>query len=72
MNPNKALREKGNFTRIAASMRESGEAIVKAIGITQGLTVSITPVHVVRGRIQALLRTHDERVRCRGEEWTGG
>ena len=25
MNPNKALWEKGDFTRIAASMRESGE-----------------------------------------------
>ena len=28
MNPNKALWEKGDFTRIAASMRESGEALV--------------------------------------------
>jgi hypothetical protein len=26
MNPNKALWEKGDFTRIAASMRDSGEA----------------------------------------------
>lgn len=39
MNPNKALWEKGDFTRIAASMRESGEAIVKAIEITPGLKV---------------------------------
>ncbi len=39
MNPNKTLWEKGDFTRIAASMRESGEAIVKAIGITPGLKV---------------------------------
>ena len=30
MNPNKALWEKGDFTRIAASMRESGEALVAA------------------------------------------
>jgi hypothetical protein len=30
MNPNQALWEKGDFTRIAASMRESGEALVKA------------------------------------------
>ena len=29
MNPNKALWEKGDFTRIAESMRESGEALVK-------------------------------------------
>ena len=39
MNPNKALWEKGDFTRIAASMRESGEALVKAIGVTPGLKV---------------------------------
>ena len=37
MNPNKALWEKGDFTRIAASMRESGEALVNALGITPGL-----------------------------------
>lgn len=29
MNPNKALWEKGDFTRIAATMRESGEALVQ-------------------------------------------
>src|SRR5438552_3164923 len=39
MNPNKALWEKGDFTRIAASMRESGEALVKGLGITRGLKV---------------------------------
>src|SRR5258708_1352754 len=39
MNPNKALWEKGDFTRIAASMRESGEALVKSIGVTKGLKV---------------------------------
>ena len=39
MNPNKALWEKGDFTRIAESMRESGEALVKSLGITQGLKV---------------------------------
>lgn len=39
MNPNKALWEKGDFTRIAATMRESGEALVNAIGITRGLKV---------------------------------
>jgi len=38
-NPNKALWEKGDFTRIAASMRESGEAFVKTLGITKGLKV---------------------------------
>ena len=35
-NPNKALWEKGDFTRIAASMRESGEALVSTLGITKG------------------------------------
>ena len=39
MNANKALWEKGDFTRIAQSMRESGEALVKQLGITDGLRV---------------------------------
>jgi len=39
MNPNKALWEKGDFTRIAASMRESGEALVSTFGIKKGLKV---------------------------------
>jgi ubiquinone/menaquinone biosynthesis C-methylase UbiE len=39
MNPNKALWEKGDFTRLAVGMRESGEALVKGLGITKGLKV---------------------------------
>jgi ubiquinone/menaquinone biosynthesis C-methylase UbiE len=39
MNPNQALWEKGDFTRIAASMRTSGEALVDELGITNGLEV---------------------------------
>src|SRR3989442_5065748 len=39
INPNKALWEKGDFTRIAESMRESGEALVMKLGITDGLKV---------------------------------
>src|SRR6187200_2794125 len=39
MNPNKALWEKGDFTRIAATMRESGEYLVKGLGHTRGLKV---------------------------------
>lgn len=39
MNPNKALWEKGDFTRIGACMRESGEALVASLGITKGLKV---------------------------------
>jgi len=39
MNPNKALWEKGDFTRIAQTMRESGEALVKSLGVTKGLKV---------------------------------
>jgi SAM-dependent methyltransferase len=38
-NPNKALWEKGDFTRIARSMRESGEALVDQIGVTPGMQV---------------------------------
>ena len=37
MNPNKALWEKGDFTRIAEGMRESGEALVADIGIEPGI-----------------------------------
>ena len=39
MNPNKALWEKGDFTRIARSMRESGEDIVRQAGIVPGMKV---------------------------------
>ena len=39
MNPNKALWEKGDFTEIAALMRQSGEAVVKSLGITTPLRV---------------------------------
>ena len=36
MNPNKALWEKGDFTRIATTMRESGEALVKSLEVSKG------------------------------------
>jgi ubiquinone/menaquinone biosynthesis C-methylase UbiE len=39
INPNQALWEKGDFTRIAQTMRESGEALVQRLGITHGLKV---------------------------------
>ncbi len=39
MNPNKVLWEKGDFTRIAETMRESGEALVANLDITKGLDV---------------------------------
>jgi ubiquinone/menaquinone biosynthesis C-methylase UbiE len=38
-NPNKALWEKGDFTRIAETMRESGAALVDKLGIKEGLKV---------------------------------
>ena len=38
-NPNRELWEKGDFTQIAASMRESGEALVQGLEITRGLRV---------------------------------
>jgi SAM-dependent methyltransferase len=39
INPNKALWEKGDFTRLAATMRDSGEAFVDSLGITPGLKI---------------------------------
>lgn len=39
VNPNQALWEKGDFTRIAAGMRESGEALVETLGEIRGLQV---------------------------------
>ena len=39
MNPNKALWEEGDFTRIAETMRESGEALVQSLGIRKGLKI---------------------------------
>lgn len=38
-NPNQALWEKGDFTRIAASMRESGAALVHRLGVKPGMMV---------------------------------
>jgi ubiquinone/menaquinone biosynthesis C-methylase UbiE len=38
-NPNKALWEKGDFTRLADTMRGSGAAFVETLGITKGLRV---------------------------------
>ena len=39
MNPNQALWEKGDFTRIAETMRESGETVVRGLGPIKGLKV---------------------------------
>src|SRR3954470_7070570 len=39
MNPNKALWEKGDFTRLAETMRESGEALIEKIGISKDLSI---------------------------------
>jgi ubiquinone/menaquinone biosynthesis C-methylase UbiE len=39
INPNKALWEKGDFTQIAQTMRESGEELVSKLGITKDLNV---------------------------------
>ena len=39
MNPNKTLWEQGDFTRIAETMRESGEDVVRQAGITRGMQV---------------------------------
>ena len=39
MNANKALWEKGDFTQVAATMRQSGEALVRDLGVTPGMDV---------------------------------
>jgi SAM-dependent methyltransferase len=39
MNPNKALWEKGDFTRIAQAMRGSGAAFVESLGVRPGMKV---------------------------------
>ena len=39
MNPNKALWEKGDFTRIARTMRESGDELVGRLGVSRGMKV---------------------------------
>src|SRR5687767_303508 len=39
VNPNQALWEKGDFTRLAETMRESGAELVAKLGITKGLKV---------------------------------
>ncbi|NCD70249.1 class I SAM-dependent methyltransferase [Mucilaginibacter agri] len=39
MNPNKALWEKGDFTKIAETMRASGEQLVADLGITKNMQV---------------------------------
>jgi ubiquinone/menaquinone biosynthesis C-methylase UbiE len=39
INPNKVLWEKGDFTQLAATMRESGEALVNQLGISKGMEV---------------------------------
>lgn len=39
MNPNKALWEKGDFTRLAATMRTSGERLAASLGVKKGMRV---------------------------------
>lgn len=39
MNPNKTLWEKGDFTRLARTMRGSGESFVKSLGVGKGMKV---------------------------------
>lgn len=39
MNPNKALWEKGDFTRLAQTMRESGDELVESLNVQPGMDV---------------------------------
>ena len=43
INPNKALWEKGDFTRIAETMRESGEDLVATLGVQPGASREQAP-----------------------------
>jgi ubiquinone/menaquinone biosynthesis C-methylase UbiE len=58
INANQALWEKGDFTRIAESMRESGEALVQSLGITEGILVlelgaDVLGVDIARNLVEA-------------------
>jgi ubiquinone/menaquinone biosynthesis C-methylase UbiE len=39
MNPNRALWEKGDFTKLAETMRESGDELVEGLGVRPGMRV---------------------------------
>ena len=39
INANRALWEKGDFTRLAATMRESGDEVVESLGVGPGMDV---------------------------------
>lgn len=39
MNPNKALWEKGDFTRLAETMRESGDVLINDLGVGPGMEI---------------------------------
>ena len=63
MNPNKELWKKGDFTEIAAFMRQSGEALAQSLGITRPLRVldlgcggGSKPAEISRGRCVQLAR----------------
>jgi len=53
MNPNKALWEKGDFTRIAESMRESGEALDGAEAVEEG--GEVVGAHIEHGSAAGLV-----------------
>ena len=39
MNPNKELWEKGDFSKLAATMRASSDALAERLGVTPGMKV---------------------------------
>jgi SAM-dependent methyltransferase len=54
INPNKALWEKGDFTEIAALMRDSGEAVVKSLGLTPPLRgAEVVGIDIARNLVAA-------------------
>ena len=77
MNPNKALWEQGDFTRIAASMRESGEELVKVAAATATTAVpaarlgaDVLGVDIAQNLVEAGNRRAREmgRANCRFQE----
>lgn len=58
MNPNRALWEKGDFTKIAATMRESGEELVESLGVSPDSRFSIS----VAAMAQQLFRKRSEEL----------
>ena len=79
MNANQELWEQGDFTRIAETMRDSGEALVKELGITNGMQVldlgrgdGTTALPAARLGAEVLARRHRRQPGGGGQPASGG